>query len=188
MWGVSLFNILFDYRLNEFGVVPRTIDGLIGIPLMPFIHANFDHLLVNTLPAAFLGGLVAIHGGRKFLAATVFITLVGGTVLWLVGRDATHIGASGLIFGYFGYLIAMVWYTPNLGSVLIALLVAVTCGGILLGVLPFTPGVSWEGHLAGLVTGTFAARMMWKQGRAEQPARPDSSGPLALARSAATEN
>ncbi|MCY4530268.1 MAG: rhomboid family intramembrane serine protease [Chloroflexi bacterium] len=169
MWVVGMVNALLDYRLSEYGVVPRTAEGLIGIPLMPFLHGSFDHLVVNTLPAVVLGGFVAIQGSRKFLTATVFITLVGGGALWVVGRTAVHVGASGLIFGYFGYLIARAWYTRSLASVLIAVVVAVVYGGILLGVLPFfQEGVSWEGHLTGLIAGGLAARLMWKEDGPEE--------------------
>ncbi len=168
MWVVGMVNALLDYRLSEYGVVPRTLEGLIGIPLMPFLHGSYEHLVVNTLPAVVLGGFVAIQGSRKFLTATVFITLVGGGALWVVGRTAVHVGASGLIFGYFGYLIARAWYTRSLASVLIAVVVAVVYGGILLGVLPFfQEGVSWEGHLTGLIAGGLAARLMWKEDRPE---------------------
>ena len=170
MWLVGMLNLLFDYRLSDYGVVPRTAEGLIGIPLMPFLHGSFDHLVVNTMPMVVLGGLVAIHGSRKFLTATVFITLVGGGALWVVGRTAVHVGASGLVFGYFGYLIARAWYTRSLIAVLIAVVVAVVYGGILLGVLPFfQEGVSWEGHLTGLIAGALAARLMWKEDGAEEP-------------------
>ena len=169
MWVVGMVNALLDYRLSEYGVVPRTVDGLIGIPLMPFLHGSFDHLVVNTLPMVVLGGLVAIHGSRKFLTATVFITLVGGGTLWVVGRTAVHVGASGLIFGYFGYLIARAWYTRSIVAVLIAVVVAVVYGGILLGVLPFfQEGVSWEGHLTGLIAGALAARLMWKEDQPQE--------------------
>lgn len=170
MWLVGMLNLLFDYRLSDYGVVPRTAEGLIGIPLMPFLHGSFDHLVVNTMPMVVLGGLVAIHGSRKFLTATVFITLVGGGALWVVGRTAVHVGASGLVFGYFGYLIARAWYTRSLIAVLIAVVVAVVYGGILLGVLPFfQEGVSWEGHLTGLIAGALAARLMWKEDGVEEP-------------------
>lgn len=170
MWVVGMINALLDYRLSEYGVVPRTVDGLVGIPLMPFLHGSFDHLVVNTMPAIVLGGLAAIHGSKKFLVATAFITLVGGGALWVVGRNAVHIGASGLIFGYFGYLIARAWYTRSLVAVLIAVVVAVVYGGILFGVLPFfQEGVSWEGHLTGLIAGALAARVMWKENPPEQP-------------------
>ncbi len=169
MWVVGMVNSLVDYQLSEYGVVPRTVDGLIGIPLMPFLHGSFDHLVVNTLPAVVLGGLVAFQGSKKFLTATVFITLVGGGALWVVGRTAVHVGASGLVFGYFGYLIARAWYTRSLASVLIAVVVAVVYGGILLGVLPFfQEGVSWEGHLTGLIAGALAARLMWKENQPEE--------------------
>ena len=169
MWAVGMVNALLDYRLSEYGVVPRTVDGLIGIPLMPFLHGSFDHLVVNTLPIVVLGGLVAFQGSKKYLTATVFITLVGGGALWVVGRTAVHVGASGLVFGYFGYLIARAWYTRSLVAVLIAVVVAVVYGGILLGVLPFfQEGVSWEGHLTGLIAGALAARLMWKEDQPEE--------------------
>ena len=177
MWLVGMLNLLLDYRLNEYGVVPGNLDGLLGIPLMPFLHENLDHLLANTLPAAILGTLVAIHGARRFLTATIFIVLVGGAALWMLGsaelvlfdRSATHIGASGLIFGYFGYLIARAWYARSLVTLLIAVVVVVVYGGILLGVLPFfQEGVSWEGHLTGLIAGALAARLMWKENQPEE--------------------
>ena len=159
MWIVGAVNILLDYRLSEFGIVPRSIDGLRGIPLMPFLHANFNHLVVNTLPVALLGVLVAIQGKGGFLKVTAFIMLVGGFALWVVGREGVHVGASGLIFGYVGYLIARAWYVRSLGAVLAAIVVIVLYGGALLGVLPTTSGVSWEGHLTGLLAGGLAARV-----------------------------
>lgn len=172
MWIVGVVNILLDYQLSEFGIVPRSIDGLRGIPLMPFLHANFNHLVVNTLPVALLGALVAIQGKGGFLKATAFIMLVGGFALWVVGREAVHVGASGLIFGYVGYLIARAWYVRSLGAVLVAIVVIVLYGGALFGVLPTTPGVSWEGHLTGLLAGGLAARVSRpgrREGEADRP-------------------
>jgi membrane associated rhomboid family serine protease len=163
MWVVGLANLPLDYRLSEFGIVPRTIDGLIGVPLSPFLHASFDHLLVNSLPVAFLGTLVAIQGKRTFLLATVFIVLGGGGALWVVGRHGTHVGASGLIFGYFGYLVARAWYNRSLSSIVVAVVMVVVYGGVVFGVLPSTSDVSWEGHLTGLIAGVLAARTMWKR-------------------------
>lgn len=163
MWVVGLANLPLDYKLSEFGIVPRTVDGLIGIPLSPFLHASFDHLLVNSLPVAFLGTLVAIQGKRTFLLATAFIVFAGGGALWVVGRHGTHVGASGLIFGYFGYLVGRAWYDRSLSSILVAVIMVVVYGGIVFGVLPSTPGVSWEGHLTGLIAGVLAARTMWKR-------------------------
>ncbi len=163
MWVVGLINIPLDYKLSEFGIVPRTVDGLRGILLTPFLHASFDHLLVNTLPVAFLGTLVAIQGRRTFLLASVFIMLVGGGALWVIGRHGTHVGASGLTFGFFGYLVARAWYDRSLASILVAVVVVVLYGGVVLGVLPSTPGLSWEGHLTGLIAGVLAARLMWKR-------------------------
>lgn len=168
MWGVGLVNLSLDYKLSEFGIVPRTGDGLIGIPFSPFLHANFNHLLVNTLPLAFLGTFVAIQGRRTFLMTTVFIMFGGGSALWVVGRHGTHVGASGLIFGYFGYLVGRVWYDRSLSSVVVAIVVVVLYGGVVFGILPTTPGVSWEGHLTGLIAGVLVARAMWKQKKPRQ--------------------
>lgn len=157
MWIVGAVNILLDYRLSDFGIFPRTTDGLRGIPLMPFLHADFNHLVVNTLPVALLGTMVAIKGRGIFLMVTAIIVFVGGFALWVVGREAIHVGASGLIFGYVGYLIARAWFVRSIWAVLAALMVIVLYGGALLGVLPTTSGVSWEGHLTGLIAGGLAA-------------------------------
>lgn len=160
MWIVGAVNSLLDYRLSEFGIVPRTVEGLRGIPLMPFLHANFDHLVVNTVPVALLGAMVAIKGRGIFLMVTALIVLVGGFALWAAGREAVHVGASGLIFGYVGYLIARAWYVRSIWAVFAAIVVIVLYGGtLLLGVLPTTSGVSWEGHLTGLLAGGLAARV-----------------------------
>ena len=166
MWIVGAVNIVLDYRLSEFGIVPRNIDGLRGIPLMPFLHVDFNHLVVNTLPVALLGTMVAIKGRGIFLMVTAFIVFVGGFALWVAGREAIHVGASGLIFGYVGYLIARAWYVRSIGAVLAAIVVIVLYGGALLGALPTTSGVSWEGHLTGLLAGGLAARVS-KPGRRE---------------------
>lgn len=163
MWVVGIANIPLEYKLSEFGIIPRTINGLVGVPLSPFLHASFNHLLVNTLPVAFLGTLVAIQGKRTFLSATLFITVVGGGALWVVGRHGTHVGASGLIFGYFGYLVGRAWYDRSLSSILVAMVMVVVYGGVVFGVLPNMSDVSWEGHLTGLIAGVLAARMMWKR-------------------------
>ncbi len=101
---------------------------------------------------------MAIRGRQVLLAVSVFIILVGGLGVWALGRPAIHIGASGLVFGYFGYLVAVGWYERRLGSILTAIVVVALYGGLIAGVLP-TPGlISWEAHLFGLIAGVLAAR------------------------------
>lgn len=141
------------------GIRPRTTAGLlVGIPLAPFLHGGVDHLLGNTLPFLLLGFLTLLRGRAIFFAATVFITIVGGIGTWLLGAENSyHIGASGLIFGYFGFLIMAGVFERSLKAILVAVLVGFAYGGIIWGVLPGTPGVSWEGHLFGLLGGVVAS-------------------------------
>lgn len=159
LWAVEAVNLLTGHQLNTWGILPRTVSGLRGIPLSPFLHGNVSHLLVNTLPFLVLGGLVALQGRRAFLGVSVVVIVGGGIALWLFGRTAYHIGASGLIFGYFGYLVARAWYERSPGSILIALVTLFFYGGLIWGVLPTTAYISWEGHLFGLLAGILAARI-----------------------------
>jgi membrane associated rhomboid family serine protease len=158
IWLIELVNSQMDYRLNVFGIVPRTSYGLIGIPLSPFLHFGLNHLVSNTIIFLGLSGLIAFRGSRTLLSVSVFIILVGGLGVWAFGRPATHIGASGLVFGYFGYLVARGWYERRPGSILIAIIVIVLYGGLIVGVLPAPGFVSWEAHLFGLIAGVLAAR------------------------------
>ncbi len=169
LWAVEAANLLTGHHLNTWGIVPRTLEGLRGIPLSPFIHANLSHLLVNTVPFLVLGGLVAVRGRRAFLGVSLVVMLGGGAALWLVGRTGYHIGASGLIFGYFGYLVARAWYERSLRSIVIALVTVFFYGGLILGVLPTSALISWEGHLCGLLAGILAARLQGARAKAQPP-------------------
>ena len=175
LWAVEAANLLTGHHLNTWGIAPRTLTGLRGIAFSPFLHANLSHLLVNTLPFLVLGGLVAVRGRRAFLGASFVIILCGGAAVWLVGRMGYHIGASGLIFGYFGYLVARAWYERSLGSILIALVTLFFYGGLVWGVLPTNAYISWEGHLFGLLAGILAARLQGAKARKSN--RPDENRP-----------
>jgi membrane associated rhomboid family serine protease len=160
MWGIALVNAALGFRLSAWGIRPRTVSGLLGIPLSPFLHGGIGHVLVNTIPFIILGWLVILHGTRLFLEVSVFVILVSGAGIWLFGRSAYHVGASGLIFGYFGFLVARGYYERSLGSILVAFLTILLYGGMLWGVLPVTARISWEGHLFGLLAGILAARLL----------------------------
>ncbi len=157
MWIVELVNWAVSHDLNSLGILPRTTSGLIGIPLAPFLHGSIGHLVSNTIPFLVLGGLVLIQGKQKFLEVTAIVITFGGLGVWLVGRSSFHIGASGLVFGYFGYLLARGWYDRSAVSILIAVAVLLVYGGLLVGVLPTLSFVSWEGHLFGLLAGVLVA-------------------------------
>ena len=159
VWMVELANVSQGHSLDEWGILPRTSRGLIGIPLSPFLHGGFGHVFSNTLPFVFLGGVVMMRGKQLFLNLSLLIVFLGGGLLWVLGRPSFHVGASMLIFGYFGYLLARGWYERTLGSVAIALAVLLLYGGALWGLLPVETQISWEGHVFGFLAGIAGARL-----------------------------
>ena len=169
IWAVEILNGLLGHRLNTWGIQPRSELGLIGIPLSPFLHGGYNHVLSNTIPFLVLGGLVALRGIQKLVGVSLFIIVAGGGAVWLLGRTAIHVGASGLVFGYFGYLVAAGWYDRKLGSILAAIAVIFLYGGLVFGVLPTQSFVSWEAHLFGLMAGVIAARLTRKRPTATAP-------------------
>ncbi|MFT5430557.1 MAG: membrane associated rhomboid family serine protease, partial [Myxococcota bacterium] len=141
------------------GIVPRSVSGLTGILFAPWLHGDFAHLTANTVPFAVLGLLIMLRGPKVFLGVSVFITIVGGGAVWLIARSANHIGASGVVFGYLGFLVAVGIVERRLTSILASALVGFAYGGLIWGVLPNQPGVSWESHLFGALAGVAAARV-----------------------------
>ena len=159
VWAVSLYGLYVDERLvYALSLVPRRVDGLPGILSAPLVHGSFAHLVANTVPLLILGGMVAVRGAAYYLAMTLGIVVVGGLALWALGRNAAHVGASGVIFGYFGLLVARGYYERSLQSIAVSVVVVVVYGGMIAGVLPQGERVSWEGHLFGLVAGGVCAR------------------------------
>jgi membrane associated rhomboid family serine protease len=158
LWAVQVVNWIFGYGLNPaFGLIPRHVSGLDGVIAMPLLHGSFSHLMANTPPLLVMGGLLVATTTRALLSLNAVVIGLGGGLVWLFGGSAIHIGASGLIFGWFGFLIArgLVDRSPiTLGA---ALVVGVLYGSILWGVLPGQPGVSWEAHLFGAIAGAGAA-------------------------------
>jgi len=159
IWAVEVLNGFMGHRLSVWGILPRTKLGLIGIPLSPILHGNFNHVLSNTLPFLILGGLVGLRGSQKLVGISLFIIVAGGVAVWLLGRSAIHVGASGLVFGYFGYLVANGWFDRRPSTILAAIVVIGLYGGLLVGVVPTLTFVSWEAHLFGLIAGVLAARL-----------------------------
>ena len=160
MWGLELLDVVLRGRLDAAGIQARETDGLIGIVLAPFLHAGFGHLLANSVPLLVLGTLVAMGGRARFWKATALIVLLGGLVTWLLApADSVTIGASGVVFGYLGYLLVAGVRTRHWLDLLIGALVLLVYGTLLLGALPWNvaDGVSWQGHLGGALAGGLAA-------------------------------
>lgn len=154
LWVINLINwFLLGSKLNYFGVIPRHLFGLIGILFSPILHANFNHLFLNTIPLFVLGMFLLALDRQTFIAVTVILAIVQGAALWVVGSRGIHIGASGIISGYFGFIIGLAFYYPNPVTLILAATAIFYFGSILAGILPLKEGVSWEGHLLGLVSG-----------------------------------
>lgn len=155
IWAIFLLDLVLP--LEKLGLVPRSFFGLAGIVTMPFLHGNFAHLLSNTLPLIVLLGLMVVSRPRPW-STMILLTLLSGVALWLFGRPALHIGASGLIYALMGFLIAAGALERRLVPAAVALLVGLTYGvSIIGGILPGQKGISWEGHLFGLLAGAALA-------------------------------
>lgn len=149
----TLLTLASQATATKLAITPRTASGLIGIVTAPFIHANFAHLVANLPPFVVLGALILRRGDDEFLRVALLIAFAQGVVLWLCGRRAAHMGMSGVIFGFFGWLVGLAWFTRQADDLLIAGGVLVFYGGMLAGVAPARNGASWEGHLFGLIVG-----------------------------------
>lgn len=157
LWLVELVRQITGADLPLWGILPRTQSGLRGIVFAPFIHVSPQHLLLNTGPLLVLSWLVLTHGPWTFLRVTFLIQLAGGGAVWALARGSYHVGASGLVMGYFGYLVTSAVLRRSWTSFFVAALAVLTYGGLLTGVLPGKGHVSWEMHLAGLLAGVLAA-------------------------------
>jgi len=161
MWLVEIVDsVLLSDRLQvQFGILPRRGSGLDGIAFAPLLHADFPHLIANTVPFLVLGGLVMVRGVKRWLAVTAMVVGIGGGLTWLLAGNGIHIGASGVVFGYLGYLVATAFFERRIGPVIPALIAVVLYGGAVVGFLP-QAGISWESHLFGAVAGVIAARVV----------------------------
>ncbi|MBD3420871.1 MAG: rhomboid family intramembrane serine protease [Chitinivibrionales bacterium] len=160
IWIVEIFNLSLGHRLGAYGIIPRDPDGLRGIIFAPFLHGSLQHAIANTVPLAVLGFFVVMRGTKDLLFSSLMIVVVGGGGVWLIGRPAYHIGASILVFGYFGFLVARGWYERSFGAIIISAIVLLLYGGMIWGMLPSIPHVSWEGHLCGCIGGVLGARLI----------------------------
>lgn len=162
LWLLELLDQLFWHgALDYYGIQPRTLTGLRNLFLAPFLHKGLNHLLANTAPFLVLGWFVLLRGRRTFFLVTLSAVLCSGLGIWLLGNTYTiHIGLSGVIFGYLGFLLLHGYFERSLQAIALALLAGFLYGGMIWGVLPLQPNVSWLGHLFGFVGGVVAARQL----------------------------
>ena len=167
IWILQIFNWAGHYRLDyDYGILPRNIGRLPQIFSSPFLHFSWDHIEGNSGPLFVFGFLAAYRGVTKFLGVTLLVAVTSGLAVWLFqGHNELTVGASGLIFGYFGYVLSRGLIDRNLIDALAAVVMGLSYAYILTVAIPGTPGVSWMGHLGGLIGG-IAAGWIFRSRRA----------------------
>jgi len=165
MWVVEIldqfvFRVGLRQTLDIYGIIPRTAIGLRGILFAPFLHGNFPHLIGNTVPFLVLGWLIMLRETSDFFWVSLVSAFVSGLGTWMFGSSGVHIGASGVIFGYLGYLLARGYFERSMLAIAMSLFVGTLYGSLIWGVLPTRIGISWEGHLFGFIGGVLAARLL----------------------------
>lgn len=157
LWLIQIANSSVHYRLNILGIWPRRWIGLPGIFCSPFLHGSAEHLFFNSVPLLFLLTLMQLFGQQVFIIVSLVIMVVSGVAVWLLGRPGIHVGASGLLMGYWGFLLVQVYCQPSVMGIIIAALCLYYLGSLWLNLLPSGKQTSWEGHVFGCVAGGLSA-------------------------------
>lgn len=187
IWTVHLVNVLiFGGQLVYFGIHPLDVSSLWHIFTSPLLHANVEHLVSNTIPGAVFSFLIGMSRARVWWEVTAIVVLLGGAGVWLLGGVGTnHIGASGLVYGWLGYLLVRGLFNRSVVQILVGVGLGVFYSGLVWGVLPGVPGVSWQAHLFGAVGGIAAGVFITSD---DPPALREKRRLLRLERGSSTGN
>lgn len=161
-WVIQFLQII-GFELHTYGILPRTQDGLIGVITSPFIHGSIQHLIANTIPFFILSFLLFLSHSKKGILYLILIWLTTGIFTWLIGRESWHIGVSGVIYGLASFLILSGFLSKNWKLIVVSIIVFTLYYGLIWGIFPTERSVSWEGHLAGLVSGILWAILFKKK-------------------------
>ncbi|WP_267244973.1 rhomboid family intramembrane serine protease [Streptomyces sp. PR69] len=173
LWTLQALDLATGGGLHTYGITPRQPAELRDVIPAAFLHHGFEHVAANTVPLLILGFLAALSGIRRFLAVAATIIVVSGLGIWLTSPDnSITAGASGVVFGLFGYLLVRGFVNRKPLEVVIGLVVAALYGSLIWGVLPTDAAISWQGHLFGLLGGAAAAFLF-----RDPPRRPAATGP-----------
>lgn len=162
---VQIANDITGGALRVFGIYPRELVSLLFIFTAPFVHGSWLHFANNSVGFLIFSGFCLVRGKRFYWQSSLVIIAIGGLLVWLFGRAAIHIGASGWIFGLWSLTIALAWFEKSVINFLIAFIVILLYGGMIIGVLPSQPGVSFEGHAFGALAGVLAAAVYGRRYR-----------------------
>lgn len=157
LWIVHAINYTSGYRLLILGVIPRRVFGLLGIACAPFLHANFDHIFFNSVPLFILSTFLMTSTFQQAVYVTLSIILLSGTLTWLLARKAIHVGASGVIMGYMGYLLSECYYGRSPSAWIIGIITLYYLGSLLFSLIPDDTQVSFEGHIFGFASGIYVS-------------------------------
>jgi membrane associated rhomboid family serine protease len=158
MWILELSEQVLAVSFSHYGVLPRSTDGIYGIFFSPFLHGEWQHILSNSLPFIVLSSILFLAYRKVSYTVFIAIYILTGIFVWLFARSGTyHIGASGLVYGLFGFIFFSGIFRMDIKSIALSLIVAFFYGGMVYGVFPGQPGISWESHLLGAFAGAILA-------------------------------
>lgn len=160
LWAAFILNKLLNNRLLLLGIMPRHLAGIPGIFLAPLLHVHFNHLFFNCIPLLVLSNFILIHGLEYYLSVTLLITVISGSLIWCFAKPGLHVGASALITGYWGLLVSDIYQQGTLTAIILGIISLYYFAGIFLGIFPGKKGVSWEGHLFGLIAGLVVSYLL----------------------------
>lgn len=185
LWVIKLYEEVFHVNLSWYGIYPRTIHGLVGIPFAPLLHADFDHLISNSLPLLILGTVMFYFYRPIAFQVFFWVYLMTGVWVWAAARESYHIGASGILYGFVSFLFFSGVFRKDTRLLALSMFVVFLYGGTVWGILPLKSGISWESHLLGSLAGLITAYNFRKEGPAprkydfgdeEENAKMDVSG------------
>ena len=157
--AIQLINSLTQGLISSFGIFPRNIDGLIGIPFAPWIHHSWQHLFSNAAPLSVLAFVVLQQGQKQFILVWLFISSIAGSAVWLLANEGYHAGASLMVFGLIGYIISHAIFSRQFFYILLALIICFLYAGVILSLTQLVPGVSWSSHFFGFIAGLLAGKV-----------------------------
>ena len=162
LWVIHIAALVLNLDLSRMGVLPRNLPGILGIITSPLIHADYSHLISNTIPLIILGWIIFYFYKRISYTLFIFIYLATGLLVWIFARQVYHIGASGVVYGLVSFLFFSGIFRRDNKSIALALIITFLYGGLVWGIIPGWKGISWESHLFGAITGLIAAYIFRK--------------------------
>lgn len=153
IWIFNFINWFTGSTLNALGTIPRSKKGILGIMSSWILHANFNHLFFNSIPLFILSLLIISYNKQMFFNVSIMIIILDGIAVWLFARKGNHMGASGLVAGYFGFMLIFAYKIASIVSIILAIVILYYFGGIILSLFPTDAKTSWEAHLFGFLAG-----------------------------------